>query len=256
MPDSTRKKSIYIFELAVRELARTGGGTNYLRFCTLTFAENVAEKKEAMRRWHCLRDRLRRFYAKKAAKRKGTEGALEAEDFQAAGVWQRQKRGAWHLHLFVNIFIPVAWLRAAAVECGFGQQMRIDMIGDEGCGVPGHVGDVRRAVRYATRYAVRDVETGEYAGEALFTYCGGVRRGSTVNFHWASGLRSLWRRGCSWWSENVRDGETTKQPFWLLVAIGFDNLSDEERAYYMKTYDSVYRWWFGPVGPGNPLEPF
>jgi hypothetical protein len=193
------------------------------------------------------------------AGRWGRSSGELAGEFKAAGVWQLQRRGSWHLHLFVDGFIDVIWLRSAALACGFGPQMRIDAIGgDHSCGrsdQPPYVGSLKKAVRYAVRYAVRDVETGEYAGETLFTYCGRTKPGN-VKFHWSGGIRALWRRGCVEWA-GMETGELVlDQPFFLLVRLGWDSLSDVEQFALYHRDDSVARWTHGPPGEGNSLEPF
>ena len=69
---------------------RQWGGEDYCAELTLTFAENITEKAEASRRFNSLRTAL---------------AGLGIRSY--IGCWERQTRGAWHLHLFVALAQPV-----------------------------------------------------------------------------------------------------------------------------------------------------
>jgi hypothetical protein len=99
---------------------------------TFTFVENVVERKYAHWKWDVLSKRIMKHWP-------GT---------RAVGVWARQLRGAWHVHLVAHIpgvtDLDVKgnvyngsggsenwqWLRAAAVDLKWGQQMEFRRIGD------------------------------------------------------------------------------------------------------------------------------
>jgi hypothetical protein len=232
---SSRKKTGYLVGIAAEELRRTVK-SGQLCFITLTFEENVQEKSEAMKRWHRLAERLRRRYPR----------------LRGVGVWQRQQRGAWHLHLLVNTgYVPLEWFRPAAVACGFGRIMKLEIVGY----MPGFREDrsLRSAVAYMVRYVTRDLEVED--GVAVVTYFGGARCGS-VKFSWNGGLNFLYRRGCGEWV-GMETGEPVRGlPFWFLVRVGWESLSVREQDELLCRDVSVMRWWTGPPGPGNSFEPF
>lgn len=139
---------------------------------TWTFKENVTEKKEAMRRWKPVRDYLVR----------------QGVDF--VGVWQRQKRGAWHFHALVNLRLNVVTLRSFCVQRGWGSQLNIELIG----GGARRFTDGPAAVKYLCRYLTRDF--GEVGRSRLTT---GLDKNSIGNtrFAWAGGRARIWRIGLS-----------------------------------------------------------
>jgi hypothetical protein len=81
-----RAKKRFAVQKDVEGFARQWGEDNCGEL-TLTFAENITEKSEASRRFNSLRPAL---------------FALGVLSF--IGCWERQMRGAWHLHL------PSLWL--------------------------------------------------------------------------------------------------------------------------------------------------
>ena len=102
----------------------------YGRNCTwvtLGFAENYTELEKPQKSLKLLRQRVLRW---KPASR-------------AVGVWQRQKRGAWHVHLGIiascgkrKVFVPMAEV------CGFGRA-GVDFKGiDLQCGADGVVSHI------------------------------------------------------------------------------------------------------------------
>ena len=99
---------------------------------TFTFAENVVERRYAHWKWDVLSKRIMKNWPQT----------------RAVGVWARQLRGAWHIHLVASIR-GVAdldikgnvyngsggspnwqWLRSAAVDLKWGQQMEFRRVGD------------------------------------------------------------------------------------------------------------------------------
>lgn len=240
---STRRKTAHIVETTVKELVRKAGQRHPI-LCTLTFAENLTDKAEARKRWKRLRERLVR----------------EWPDLKGCGVWQRQARGAWHLHLILNHSVAVQTLRDLATSCGWGLQMRLDYIG----GREGFRGkSVASVCRYVTRYITRDLDEedgGEHLTVWLNTKCG------TTDFHWHGGLATLRRKGldfvagmdgddrdfCGW----DRNRIASTIPWETLVRLGWEVISQDERAFLCATDTGVFRWAHGPPGEGNDLEPF
>jgi len=230
-----RAKSSYIFRLAVAQMWRWSAGR--LFFGTITFQENILEKAEAMRRFRSLKDRLRR----------------SGKRFSFAGVWQRQKRGAWHFHFFTTDFLNVEWFRPMAVASGFGPQMFFERIGNSSFQRPWLV-DVAKSIRYVCRYMERDCNTGDYENETLVSYGGGTRCGNT-RFYWNTLIRKLHRLGCDEWMYMNTGEPVYAQSFDILVNVGFGSLSDEEKAACFQD-QTFYQWFFGPPGLNNPLQPF
>jgi hypothetical protein len=63
---------------------------------TLTFRDNVSGLGEAWQAWQAVRPRMLKLWP----------GLL------GAGVWERQKRGAWHLHMAINRRLEAGEVRA------------------------------------------------------------------------------------------------------------------------------------------------
>jgi hypothetical protein len=231
-----------LVEVAVREISRRH---NYPILCTLTFADNLTDKAEARRRWKALRERILRRWP----------------DLEAVGVWQRQARGAWHLHLVVSHPMSAVELREKATACGWGVQMRLDFIDKAPQGYRRGQG-AQKVGRYVTRYIVRDLEE-EDSGECLTVWIG-TKNGTTA-FHWNGGMAYLRRRGLDFLQDMEPDHRRSlvpavrwqvEAPHWLLVRLGWESLSWEQRKGLYHRYDAVAKWAHGPPEHGNELEPF
>jgi hypothetical protein len=97
-------KSRFIAEESIRRFVRVHRDVYYFTF---TFRELIEDKAEAERRFKPFIDLVRR---------RGGEH-LEC--------WELQKRGAWHVHGFTNLFFDVTWLRPWMVARGWGPQMKL-----------------------------------------------------------------------------------------------------------------------------------
>ena len=148
---------------------------------TLTTAENVTDKKEASKRFRRVLERIRRHFK--------TNG----QRVEICGAWQRQQRGAWHPHFVCSRRLDVNWLRAVAVECGFGVQMRLDYI--KPTNGFRHVGS-KYAVNYIGRYVTRDFSDTADAKGARLTFYFNTVRGTCRGWSFAGGLSKLHRLGC------------------------------------------------------------
>jgi hypothetical protein len=166
----------------------------YGRNCTwvtLGFAENYTELEKPQKCLKLLRQRILRW---KPASR-------------AVGVWQRQKRGAWHVHLVLShrvarkVFVPVA------EACGFGHA-GVDFKGiDLRYGADG-------VASYMTRYLGHG-DGGKWPAEpdnSLVTGWGGgmVAKGRFVIL---GGLAEIYWRGRYLFGE--RDASEMKQLDWM-----------------------------------------
>lgn len=90
-PDTVKKN--YAYKAHYREsenlgrFAETYGiGMGNTRMITITFRDNITDKKEASSRWNVLLTSLKAIIP----------------IFRYVAVWERQKRGSWHLHLLVS----------------------------------------------------------------------------------------------------------------------------------------------------------
>lgn len=223
---NSRNKTAYVCELSIVELVRRHP---HSILCTLTFHDCITDKPEARKRWRRLRERISRKWP----------------GLEAVGVWQRQDRGAWHLHLVCSQRLPVGELRAMAVECGFGQMMRLDYIGGRnGYRRSNRAGSVRGVVRYLCRYLTRDLTEGR--GDGCLVVYVRAKRG-TVKFTWTKGLAKLWRLGMDYLTSlehRVFDGPLHEVPFIVVARIGFESLSEPEQAWLLETDSGVSRWWY------------
>jgi hypothetical protein len=230
-----RLKLSFAVVLSVQEIVRTSKAPT---FDTFTFAENVLDKLEASKRWRRLKARLKRRYP----------------GLRAVGVWQRQERGAWHFHCVFDRRLDVVWTRSAAIECGFGPQLNMRAVGD----LPGmkQGWGPQRVAKYLTRYITRDVSEGD-PGVRLSDYCGDCRKATTA-FKWGGGLARLYRLGCKWlfgaeqdlpgherprvWSAERQCWENWGDAFWVLVRLGWNTLTQEEKEKAVRDSDAVAMW--------------
>jgi hypothetical protein len=144
-------------------------------FVTMTFHENVIVKKEAMRRWKPVADWLKRH------------------GIDWCGVWQQQKRGAWHHHFVVNKRIEVVGFRAFAVARGWGQFVNMEEVGP-------HRGarrfqDPKCLVKYLTRYLTRSF-CDHVPRRVRLTSGRADNKVGTTRFQWLNGYSKAWRVGC------------------------------------------------------------
>ena len=154
-------------------------------FDTFTFADNVTDLPEAKKRWRPVADWLRR------------RGVL------CVGAWQRQKRGAWHLHVVASKLVPILELRAFAMSRGWGSFINLRRVGcDRTVGSAEWFAEVEKAARYIARYVDRDAPAGSY-GESLTCYVGRGARVGNVQFNWVGGLSGVYRAGLAmYWELN------------------------------------------------------
>lgn len=152
---------------------------------TMTFHENIVEKKEAMKRWKPVADYLKRH------------------EIDWCGVWQQQKRGAWHHHFLINKYISVVPFREFILARGWGQFVNIEAIGQQHGGK--RFQDARRVVKYLTRYLTRDLC--EHVPRRVRLTSGKCsNRVGTTKFSWRGGLARVWRQGCEAYCMGFKDG--------------------------------------------------
>jgi len=175
----------------VEGFARQWGEDNCAEL-TLTFAENITEKEEASRRFNSLRSAL---------------FALGILSF--IGCWERQMRGAWHLHLLVALAHPVRNQPDARVYlqglrdiiCGTAENEHKDgLLVKRGFGYIHHLAPIKKtAARFAgyfTSYLTKTWKAiqGEKKRVRLITYARNVSRCASVHFSWNGPGGINWRR--------------------------------------------------------------
>jgi hypothetical protein len=127
------RKVRYAFESGILSFCLRYAPAVY--FWSLTFAENLEDEVEAKRRFRCVCDLVRR--------RGG----------QYYGVWEKQKRGAWHLHLLVNVYFEWHWFQSWLMARGWGSQLYVKEV----YGLPSAVGRARWVplARYMSKYLLK-----------------------------------------------------------------------------------------------------
>lgn len=217
-------KTVYLTKTAIRSLCRVAIAEHRRpTLWTFTFQENIRDKAEARQRWRVLRARLERRF----------------KDLRAVGVWQRQKRGAWHLHLICNDWLPVDWVRKQCLETGWGTFVDVQLIGQRrrGFRCQGWASSIQKCVDYVTRYIMRDM--GEESEESdrkehLVTWFRS-KGGCTTDFRWSRGVCALAALGREFLAGIPREhrpggGEVRNVPFWEQVYWGWASLTVAEQA--------------------------
>jgi hypothetical protein len=171
---ATRAKTEYLTKVRLERFLINNLPNVWL--VTMTFHENVIVKGEAMRRWKPVADYLTRH------------------GVGWCGVWQQQKRGAWHHHFLVNKYIDVVGFRDFVVARGWGQFVNIEAVGRDHGGR--RFQDAGRVVKYLTRYLTRDFSD-HVPRRIRLTSGRSSNKVGTVRFQWVGGLARVWRLGCS-----------------------------------------------------------
>jgi len=186
-----RAKRKFAVQKDVEGFARQWGGEDYCAELTLTFAENITEKTEASRRFNSLRTAL---------------FGLGIRSY--IGCWERQKRGAWHLHLVVAMTHAVRNLPDARVYlqtvrdaiCGTAEKEHKDgLLMKRGFGYIHHLAPIKKtAARFAgyfTSYLTKTWKAlqGEKKRVRLITYARNVIRCASVHFSWNGPNGINWR---------------------------------------------------------------
>lgn len=84
---SYHSKALYREEMNLKGFFKKYGiGRGKTYFFTVTFVENVIDKKDAVHAWNILRTQITKKY----------------KLFRYICIWERQKRGAWHCHVICN----------------------------------------------------------------------------------------------------------------------------------------------------------
>jgi hypothetical protein len=195
-----RAKKKFAVKKDVEGFTRQWGGEDYCAELTLTFAENITEKAEASRRFNSLRPAL-----------------FSLGILSFIGCWERQARGAWHLHLIVAFAHAVRHQPDARVYlqglrdviCGTAENEHRDgLLMKRGFGYIHHLSPIKKtAARYAgyfTSYLTKSWTAlkGEKKRVRLVTYARNVVRCASVHFGWNGPRSQNWRHRAELWAKS------------------------------------------------------
>jgi len=180
----TRPKSKYLAEVSLLQFFTRW--YPHVWYLTFTFQENITDKAEAERRFKPLKD----WFARRGV--------------AYYGVWERQKRGAWHIHLLVNRYCDVNTLRPFLTLRGWGTQMRFERVGKGSR----RWGDPEKLVKYLLKYLSKQA-TEDFPGRTRATTAGHDSKAGTVNFTWNTEVARLWREG-----KTAFKGHFGRDPLW------------------------------------------
>ena len=222
---SAHARTAFAVQLAIEYLARE---FTRCTFCTFTFHENITVKREAAERWEPLKKRLKRKF----------------KSLMGVGVWQRQKRGAWHLHMVMSQRVAIEWLRAAAMDCGFGSFINIKYVDSSDKARVHNFKDAKivgakDVASYITRYLWRARDSKD-KGVRLTEYLGKCRI-STVRFSWVGGMSRVWRAGVAAWVE-LWGCEPSFEGWENVISLGWGSLGRDEREKLMRESRKVFEW--------------
>ncbi len=168
-------KTRYVAEQSLVEFFRR---RSVVFYWTFTFAENEEDKEVAEARLKPLRDLI---------KRRGGE---------ELHFWERQERGAWHVHLVTNVYLDVTWLRPWMVARGWGPIMRVERVrGDRSETLHAHASDRgvhgrsrEGLIRYLLKYLTKSLGEG-HSWEKNFGGSASAKAGTTT-FKWVPWIRA------------------------------------------------------------------
>jgi hypothetical protein len=170
---SSKPKTLHLAELSLVSLLSSG--TCY--YWTLTTAKNVTSKAEAEAIAKPLWDRIRHLGGKRLH------------------FWERQARGAWHVHFITDLYLDVNELRPWLIERGWGPQMRAERVREENARFDPERGTWSsdnsryvRLVRYLQKYITKSIT--DDSGHRVKAF-GGSRDAKMGNcqFRWVPWVR-------------------------------------------------------------------
>lgn len=138
---SSKPKTLYLAEASLVTLLASG----QCYYWTLTTARNVTSKAEAEVIAKPLWDRIRHRGGRRLH------------------FWERQERGAWHVHFITDIYLDVNELRPWLIERGWGPQMWADRVRPSNARYQPGVGWATdnsryiRLIRYLQKYVTKSI---------------------------------------------------------------------------------------------------
>lgn len=190
-----RRKKKYSVRIDAEGFVAQWGEDNVGEF-TMTFADEVTDKKEASRRWNSFRNKLE---------------PLGIVSYM--GCWELQEKrgdgGVWHLHLLTALRFPIRnqpgsrsnLQRLRDQVCGSKEQEHLDgLLMRHGFGYIHHIDHLRKTAKeYASYFSKYITKSYEKLGKnqkriRLLTYARNVRRSASVNFAWNGPAAINYRR--------------------------------------------------------------
>lgn len=165
----SRAKTRYSATKTIEGLIKNCPEGRCVYYWTMTMQRNVTEKSEAEAMLRPLKDLIR------------------GEGGHIAGVWERQERGAWHIHFLTDIYLDVNFVRPFMVERGWGQQMvarRLQAHAHfDGQRWSLDLSNVKRLIRYIAKYVTKSL-TDDQGERVRVFFCSSSIKASTVRFSW------------------------------------------------------------------------
>jgi hypothetical protein len=145
----------------------------------------------------------------------------------------------------VNVYVDVNWLRATALACGFGQQMKLRRVTQSG---DGESWSIARVCRYISRYVTRDVLDKSIDSGVRVTEYFGSCRVCTTRFGWAGGFGRVWRAGVAAFVKSYH-----LIPRWCdferVMRMGWSCFSEEAQLLLCWQSDSLFVWRYPERNP-------
>lgn len=238
---NSRPKTAYLLQVAISWLCLHYEQTY---FGTFTFAENVTELSEAKKRWRPVRDYLAR------------KGVV------AVGSWERQKRGAWHVHVVISDRVEIEELRAFCMSRGWGSFINLRRVSTKPFGCEGWKQDVEKVSGYLCSYVAKNLG-GAAWGESLSIYVGRDARRGNVKFCWGDGLSAVWRAGLAfYWDLHHRRPNFCKNPVTgefphslhrYIMCLGLEMVLGRPGSEAVANHQYFYGDQLAPALEGNPF---
>lgn len=177
MNTAYQKKAIYRDRENIFQFVKTYGvGQGKTFFFTLTFSENVTDRKVAGSYWNILNTEIKKMW----------------KDFRYILVAERQKRGAWHFHVLgyiqslpsLNVFLKYVRGFTSRSSQPFGFCKCIWTYGQS----------YKAVAAYMVKYMQKQVRE---KGVRLVCYSRNWLRAVILPFSWVNGSARKWRESCS-----------------------------------------------------------
>ncbi|MBQ7404270.1 MAG: hypothetical protein IJW05_12635 [Lentisphaeria bacterium] len=221
MNTSYEKKAIYRDRENIFQFVKTFGvGQGKTFFFTLTFSDNVTDRKIAGEHWNLLNTAIKKMW----------------NDFKYILVAERQKRGAWHFHVLgnisslpsLNVFLKYVRGFFSVSSKPFGFCKCIWTYGKSYKGV----------AAYMTKYMQKQERE---KGVRLVCYSRNWIRAVILPFSWVNGAAKRWRESCN--SLNSTFPGLFKYMYWnSSFSWKLDIINAQQNSDFNRCYDLVFKF--------------
>ena len=173
---SYQKKAIYRDRENILKFVKTFGvGQGKTFFFTLTFSDNITDRKIAGKLWNLMNTKIKKFW----------------NDFKYIAVAERQKRGAWHFHIIGHIAsLPSLNFFLKYIRCYMSRSKKPFGF----CKCTWTYGKTHKGVAaYMIKYMQKQEREN---GCRLVCYSRNWLRAVILPFCWANGAAKRWRLSC------------------------------------------------------------